>query len=73
MEAQRTVIFRFTKRQQKLLGHVKRKEVLENLIFTGHIERKRDMGRQKAIYLMDDGMRVKDLTKGQKLLKSTRG
>lgn len=33
--------------------HVIRREVIENLIFTGHIEDKRSKGRQQVINLMN--------------------
>jgi hypothetical protein len=38
-------------RQLKFLGHVMRKEGLENLILTGHIEGKKSRGRQRLMFL----------------------
>ena len=39
------------KRQLKFLGHIMRKDGLENLILTGWIEGGRDRGKQHATYL----------------------
>ncbi len=42
METKRKLILNIKKRQVKFLGHIMRKEGLENLILTGQIEGKRE-------------------------------
>ena len=39
------------KKQLQFLGHIMRKEGLENLMLIGYIEGKRDKGRQRQAYL----------------------
>lgn len=51
METKRTLILNIRKRQLKILGHIMRKEGLENLILTGHTEGKRDSGIQRITCL----------------------
>lgn len=41
-----SLLVNITKRKLKLLGHIKRKEGLEDLIFTGQIEERKDRGKQ---------------------------
>lgn len=48
----RTLIINTRKRQLKYLGYVKRKESLENLIFTGLIEGKRNRGKHHIKWLV---------------------
>lgn len=46
MATVRIIILRSMKRQLKFFRHITRKQDLENLTYTGHIEDKRDKGRQ---------------------------
>ena len=49
--AKRSLINIIRERQLKFLGHVMRKEGLENLVLTGFIEGKRSRGRQRLMFL----------------------
>ncbi len=51
MQTKRRLILNIRKRQLKFLGHIMRKEGLENLILTGRIEGKRDKGNQRVTFL----------------------
>ena len=51
MQTRRKLKLDIRKRQLKFLGHIMRKEGLENLILTGRIEGGRDRGKQRATYL----------------------
>ena len=51
MQTRRRLMLDIRKRQLKFLGHIMRKEGLENLILTGLIEGGRDRGEQRATYL----------------------
>ncbi|MGX9987587.1 reverse transcriptase domain-containing protein [Soonwooa purpurea] len=51
MQTKRRLMLDIRKRQLKFLGHVMRKEGLENLILTGRIEGGRDRGKQRTTYL----------------------
>ena len=42
---------RIRKRQLEFLGHIMRKEKLENLTVTGKIEEKRSRGRQRSTFM----------------------
>ena len=47
----RTLVKDIVKRPMEFIGHVIRKEELENFVVTGFIEGKRARGRQKETYL----------------------
>ena len=47
----RTLMKRIRKRQLEFLGHIMRKEKLENLTVTGKIEGKRSRGRQRSTFM----------------------
>ena len=49
--SERSLLNTIRKQQLKFLGHIMRKEGLENLTLTGQIEGKRSRGRQRLIYL----------------------
>lgn len=51
MEIRRTLICSIRRRQLKFLGYIMKKEGLKNLTVTGHIEGKRDKGKQHITYL----------------------
>ena len=50
-KTERSLIKTIRKRQLQFLGHIMRKEGLENLMLTGYIDGKRDKGRQRQTYL----------------------
>ena len=53
--AQRALIGKVQKRKSTLVGHIVRKERIENLIITGKMEGKRSRGRQRKKMLDDVG------------------
>jgi len=50
-QTERNLLASIIKRQLKFLGHVLRKDSLENLVLTGKIEGKRDRGRQRMTFM----------------------
>ena len=50
-KTERSLIKTIRKRQLQFLGHIMRKERLENLMLTGYTDGKRDKGRQRQTYL----------------------
>ena len=50
-KAERSLIRTIRERQMKFMGHIMRKEMLENLTLTGRIEGKRSRGRPRLTYL----------------------
>ena len=79
MGARRKLMNNIRKRQLQFLGHVMRKEGLENLTLTGKINGTRSRGRPRLTYLkslskwMSEGIpaRIEEL-KEQNLLKATK-
>ena len=49
--AKRKLLSEMVNRQVKFFGHIMRKEEMENLVTTGHVEGKRARGRQRETYL----------------------
>src|ERR1041385_1911783 len=49
-KAKRELVINIRKRQLKFLGHIMRKEDLEEIIVTGKIDGKRSRGRQGLMY-----------------------
>lgn len=54
------LVLRIEKKQLKFLGYIVRKEELQNLTLTGHIDSKRDRGK---FWLMD-GIRLEGMVEG---------
>ena len=51
MFTRRNLMYRVRKQQLEFLGHVMRKNSLENIIVTGKIEGKRSRGRRRLTYI----------------------
>ena len=69
--AQRALIGKVQKRKSTLVGHIVRKERIENLIITGKMEGKRSRGRQRKKMLDDVGNWL-GMTKMTELLEFAR-
>ena len=52
-------------RQLRCLGHVIRKDELENVILTGKIEGKRSRGGKRPTYISSQGKNTREMQKGK--------